>query len=152
MGTVDYVNNEDQFYSVKPCVWVCPCARLACSKRRLRPRLLAPCACAAPATSTTSMIAQRCILLLQSSVWSGLVREHWSSCAQESVPQPWSGMMDVRAWRINLGQLKFQTSKPTWDNHQFKFLHLSQPPPTVRQYELEHHLPHAGATQQPSLQ
>ena len=91
---------------MKPCVLLCPYDRLACSKPRLRPRLDAPCACVMAATSTISMTAARCILLLQSLACSGLIGGQCSSCAQKSVLQPWSGLMDVRAWQINLGQLK----------------------------------------------
>ena len=92
-------------------MWLCPYGRLACSKRRLRPRLDAPCACAMAAASTISMTAARCILLLQSPACSGLMGGQCSSCAQKSVLQPWSGMKDVRAWRLNLGQLEFQTCR-----------------------------------------
>ena len=68
--------------------------RLSCSKRRMKPRLVPPCACATAATSTTSMREACRILLVQSSACSGLIRRHWRSCGLCSVLQPWtaSGM------------------------------------------------------------
>lgn len=123
-GTVECVNEEQ--FSVKPCVWLCPYGRLACSKRRLRPRLVAPCACAMAATSTMSVIAARCILLLQSPASSGLVR----GSLQQLCPEKCAATLGWNAGCQGLADQPGTTQKPgttqdfklamsTWDNQHF---------------------------------